>query len=120
MSETLIIDRTLWLRGEGSGDSYLLRERDGKMCCLGFYCVAHGLSTEDIADKSTPAYIPHLTIEDAERFGLKPLVQDVEYDSDLCNNLTMTNDNEWLSNPNRERLIIKYFAWMGVVVEFIN
>ena len=39
----LKIDRRTWLRGEGASQSFLLREADGKMCCLGFACLAAGL-----------------------------------------------------------------------------
>ena len=44
----LVIDRATWLRGEGHEQSYLLRECDGKMCCLGFFALACGLHPERI------------------------------------------------------------------------
>jgi hypothetical protein len=48
----LTIDRKKWLRG--TGDSFLLSPRDGKMCCLGFYALACGLTENDIRDQLTP------------------------------------------------------------------
>jgi hypothetical protein len=120
--DKLVIDRTLWLRGEGSGDSYLRRERDGKQCCLGFYCLAQGLSEETITGRSTLAWIPGFTWEDAEHADLTPLVDmGVELDdSDLCNELTCANDTKKLTDAEREAAIIAGFSRMGVVVEFIN
>jgi hypothetical protein len=50
----LTIDRETWLRGEGSSNSFLRRAGDGKQCCLGFYCLARGLSAEEITDSTTP------------------------------------------------------------------
>src|SRR5271166_1340196 len=50
----LIIERDKWLRGEGYERSFLLREEDGKMCCLGFFCLQTGASQEDINQYQTP------------------------------------------------------------------
>lgn len=50
----LVIDRETWLRGEGSSNSFLRREGDGKQCCLGFYCLARGLSAEEITYHAAP------------------------------------------------------------------
>ncbi|SRR6266478_5030960 len=44
----LIIDRKIWLRGEGSAVSYLLRRSDGKQCCVGILCEALGASKKDL------------------------------------------------------------------------
>jgi hypothetical protein len=50
----LVIDRKRWLRGEGAHDSKLLRPSDGKMCCLGFYGLACGLSADQICGAGSP------------------------------------------------------------------
>lgn len=50
--ETLVIQRTKWLRGEH--ESFLLRD-DGKMCCLGFLGMKCGLSEEDIYEEQFPS-----------------------------------------------------------------
>jgi hypothetical protein len=34
----VIIKKSEWLRGEGWVESYLLRSRDNKRCCIGFFC----------------------------------------------------------------------------------
>jgi hypothetical protein len=51
------VDRKRWLRGEGERNSLLLRESDGKMCCLGFACLAAGHTESDIRGVATPTGI---------------------------------------------------------------
>lgn len=46
------IYRDRWYRGQGSGASKLLRY-DGRMCCVGFMCLAGGATEEDILEKLT-------------------------------------------------------------------
>lgn len=43
---TLVIDRKIWLRGEGDSSGQLLRPDDGKMCCIGIYLEACGVPKE--------------------------------------------------------------------------
>ena len=43
----VIVDREKWYRGHGGQESRLLRE-DGLMCCMGFACLAAGVSLNDI------------------------------------------------------------------------
>lgn len=42
-----------WHRGKGGDESRLLTKR-GKMCCLGFECLARGFTEEDIRETSLP------------------------------------------------------------------
>lgn len=53
----LVITRSRWLRGEGPSKSCLRRGEDGKMCCLGFYCVALGKSDLQITGMSEPDHV---------------------------------------------------------------
>lgn len=50
----LVIDRSKWLRGEGSSKSSLLRTSDGKMCCLGFLGLACGIAPDRLKGNSNP------------------------------------------------------------------
>lgn len=132
----LIIDRLTWLRGEGEGDSYLYRATDKKMCCLGFYALACGLSIKDIDSQTTPPEV-HRTygkviadwLLDKSKFPESP----GRIASDSCSLLMEVNDayvtthNEELDDPGhieseelREAKIITEFAKHGVEVEFIN
>lgn len=47
------VDRKRWLHGEGEQRSCLLRS-DGRMCCLGFACLAAGHTEDEIRDVATP------------------------------------------------------------------
>jgi hypothetical protein len=106
----LVIDRSKWLRGEGQDESYLLRKKDGKMCCLGFYGLACGLTEEDILMKGTP--------EEVEVFWgpgswLVSGIMD-------ANELMSINDGRHRSAKERELKIAALFSKHGVEVEFIN
>ncbi len=46
MTTSFVIDRAIWLRGEGGDASYLQRLYDGKQCCLGIFAVARGITPE--------------------------------------------------------------------------
>lgn len=47
----VVISRRRWLRGEGAATSMLLREDDGKMCCVGFMCKARGYTDSEIQNR---------------------------------------------------------------------
>lgn len=46
----LVIDRSIWLRGEGEDESRLLRVADGKMCCVGIYLAACGVPSSQLEE----------------------------------------------------------------------
>lgn len=55
---TLEISRKIWLRGDDAHvgkliDSCLLRERDGKMCCVGIAAHACGFTKDELRGKGT-------------------------------------------------------------------
>ena len=109
----LVIDRSTWLRGEGSDESRLLRSLDGKMCCLGFYSLACGLTDDHICDEATPDEIGKVAWpEDAQWMW-------DQWDlSDDCEELISTNDLGVLLEQEREQIIATIFAKHGVEVEF--
>lgn len=52
----VVVDRSKWLRGEGALNSFLLRESDGKMCCLGFVLKqAYDKTDEDLCQFKAPS-----------------------------------------------------------------
>lgn len=51
----LTITRSKWLRGEGGSQSRLFRPSDAKMCCLGFFGAACGLTNADMEDIGEPS-----------------------------------------------------------------
>lgn len=138
----LVIDRSKWLRGEGSEKSFLLRSTDGKMCCLGFFGLACGLTAERITDVDAPTDIPveigvigvsarRESVEigiSARREWMRNVPEaealfdgERKYNSSvICNQLMSTNDlNVSLSDAEREQKITALFAEMGVEVVFV-
>lgn len=51
---TFTVSRAKWLRGEGVHNSFLLRPRDGKMCCLGQIAQQCGYTDEQLLDVRGP------------------------------------------------------------------
>lgn len=120
--ETLVINRKKWLHGEGGGRSYLLREKDGKMCCLGFRALQCGATKKQIMGIKTP---DELFRERGVR--LKGLVRSKKTCTPAGTHLMNTNDGlqpreGWahVENSAREAEIIKAFRKLGVSVKFIG
>jgi hypothetical protein len=107
----LVIDRSKWLRGEGD-KSALLRASDGKMCCLGFYCLAVGLTENQIRNKGFPQYLYDNPLEKTEGKWLVDGGMDVIF-------LTDYNDSGALPEKVREEKLTEIFATHGVTVKFV-
>jgi hypothetical protein len=114
----LTIRRSQWLRGEGSHRSCLLRSTDSKMCCLGFYALAVGCTSEDIADVKIPSLleVKQIRLEGLTERG----IGDTLDNSSLCWDLVATNDNESLGDSERERKLTALFQTLGTQVQFID
>lgn len=109
----LVVDRKTWLRGEGPRNSRLLREEDQTMCCLGFYAIACGLSSDDITDAADPPDCLSTWPDEARWLFSGPRV------SGVCAHLIHQNDSR-MDETKRERIIAAIFADNGVEVEFKN
>lgn len=106
--DLLVIDRSKWLRGEGGGDSCLLRPSDGKMCCLGFVGLACGLTAKELTNKSAPLDVP------------SSLWPDFLQQTDGSDRFVEINDDEHISDVVREADLRLEFEKHGVRVEFID
>lgn len=126
----LVIDRSKWLRGEGSSNSKLLRESDGKMCCLGFYAKQCGYTDEEILQRAAPGDVARTK---GVRQGFEPLISSGTgcqceecrntprlVNSSLCSELMNVNDDETVLDAERERFIAGVLEWIGVEVEFVG
>jgi hypothetical protein len=137
---TLTIDRTKWGRnnkdGEMSGGSIAVGPRDfritggdpetvGKMCCLGFACLAYGVSERQIGP-GTSGYgkgLPADVSKSAKKLLPKWLLA---YERDLDNRLTEVgllsgiNDDSTLSDRQKEGRIRRVFAKHGIKVRFVK
>ena len=121
----LTIDRERWLRGEGSTNSKLLRLSDGKMCCLGFYCIALGLSQEQIREVNSPIGVADKLLAKGiwmvAPVSSEELSGGVRRDVDIgAGNLMEINDSVIEMPDKREKLIAEEFVKHGVNVEFVN
>lgn len=103
-----VIDRTVWLRGEGIARSKLLRPDDGKRCCVGIYLGACGVADEALS--GVPAAHNAVNVPDMPRWLLED-VGGLYADNDAYGGLT---------EERREELIADGFARRGITVTFIN
>jgi len=111
--KVLVIDRSLWLRGEGSQHSRLLRKRDDKMCCLGFYLESCGTERKAMVEKSAPWQLGVNLAPEAR--WLRGTTGDNSRDA---SNLIDTNDDTEMPADLREERIVHLFAKQGISVEF--
>jgi hypothetical protein len=125
--EEFVIDRSKWLRGEGSEDSVLLREEDGKMCCLGQYCLFKGLAPSSLQGNRTAENIVNhrrrgykLVPAWLVALHLNPTLPDKMKASELALKLMRTNDDAVIKDADREATLTILFAEAGIHVTFID
>lgn len=112
----LTIDRTKWLRGEPSGDSFLLRKRDGKMCCLGILGCEIGYSLESLLGIHAPD-----DVEDKKLFYKQGLLTRSNVITKVCDELMEANDSEYyVDEIIREDKIASLMKKIDVEVSFVN
>lgn len=104
--KTFVIDRKVWLRGEE--DSYLLRKRDGLMCCLGQIACRLGARHVEIAGYMAPDDLPR---GDMKRLDWNPQAKTLGAMMDI-------NDDAELSDDARERDLQKAAKRLGWRLRF--
>ena len=107
-----IIDRKIWLRGED--DSYLLRKKDKKQCCVGIFLNACGVTKKALRGLRT--LDSNLVLRDKflktwQETWTKSL------DSGFAQ-MYSVNDNEITSEYVREKAIKGLFSERGISVSF--
>ena len=114
----LIIDRKKWRTG---GDLFTekgltkLLNKEGYMCCLGFYSLQIGNKTEEEILNMTCPY----QVED--KTGIESLVTQYNgVNSSFAHDAIEINDNDLISNEDREQRLIELFKENGVEISFIN
>ena len=129
------VDRKNWFRGSRYDSSLLIspshaldcgvpEEHIGKMCCLGFYAKACGVSEKAL--KNTNASSPQELSEAKARLPkqFKKLLVDHKWhdldvnESKLSLKLMSTNDSHKISNKTREARLKKLFKEINVTVKF--
>jgi hypothetical protein len=128
----LTIDRKLWLRGEGSCFSKLLRGFDGKMCCLGFASLALGEIRENILGLGEPFALRSWENKDSAQIKAAMVVNDVYIAGYNRSAAVIISDIEPScisedrgtikidSEEQRERILTKILAKLGFSVTFVN
>jgi hypothetical protein len=125
----LTIDRAVWLRGEGSEDSFLCRESDGKQCCIGIYLQELGVDAGKLRGRKTAADLVllgnmvgllNLSIPD-EASWLCPAMESLTHAKNSTVSLLYSaNDKEGISEDVREAKVKALFASENVDVVFVN
>ena len=111
------VDRRTWYRGKTEG-SALLRP-DGQKCCMGFACLAAGLSKIDISDVLTVDTIGRSY--ECQGAGLDfPTSLQPFLDSSLSTHVYQDNDDDELSDDERESNLTKDGAQLGIAFTFKN
>ena len=117
----VIVDRTKWYRGQGYDESKLLRS-EGQMCCVGFACLAAGLTPSQIENWAT-VQVAH-TIKAPRLAKMVCLLVPSGKPSDVATGdaaqLYTTNDKPGIDNATRERDIRDYGLKVGLAFSFVN
>lgn len=103
------ISRAKWLRGTGDGR---LLNSEGKMCCLGFACLAFGATEKEIGLYRMPRHVS-AQIPDWMR---QRYAGQTPCDVELAANI---NDSEQIDDAERERHITEIFARNGLEAVFV-
>lgn len=137
----VVVDRKRWLRGKLMGikrvknlTSYLYDSDSKCMCCLGFASRAGGLDLRRIKDIGTPAGVvkdsayPTRSVKSIPKVLLKLLtirkfrdggVNTVD-DSLICSKLMSINDEEDITETEREEKLVREGKKAGLQFTFIN
>jgi hypothetical protein len=100
------------------------------MCCLGFACVAAGVSLGDIAEIGCPDSIDMFIVEKADSDWMDKLLKRVAdpdtwetrgySDSSFTSDAIGINDDTKITLAERERQLTTLFALNGIELEFIG
>ncbi len=116
MSKVLTIYRDEWIRDDAR--SFLLREIDGKMCCLGFDALACGVTRDAIAGVREPLQLsPRDVHSEYWKTRCDPDLSSLRHDG-LIRRIMRINDNRYIDDATREASLIpllKQLGWDDVV-----
>lgn len=120
-----IVDRRKWLRGPyalskcGQATSYLL-DVHGMKCCLGFRLDQDGVPSEALVGGRTPGHVYNNSSFSKETW-LVDIADDGVFDSSGEAHKAMeANDNQSLTDEEREEIIKNIFEKNGEEIEFVG
>jgi len=106
---------------EGINGGSALLNKNGGMCCLGFYARACGVSPLKVYGKGTPSEL------DSKKYPeqMNWLLNENRYgdESEVANELIGTNDNADMDYPcarEQEKRIRQLFAEQGIKIRFVS
>ena len=127
--KTFTIERSKWLRGEGSDRSKLLREEDGKMCCLGQVMRQLGFSNETLMDQGAPTDVDGdcpveaLVELDSEEVGCDedgdPIIERTRGSHEAVYSMMSVNDEPG-SDELREKQLSELAQQAGFSLKFVD
>lgn len=121
----VVIDRSRWLRGEGHTVSVLLRESDGKMCCLGQVLCRLGKTEDQLRGVAAPDSRFRRDRRGEAVPGGPPGLGTPLLDADQVRakgvNAAMgINDNPSMPDDVRERSLTEILGTLGIELEFVD
>ena len=112
--KSLKINYRKWLHGQRGGLSCLLNDK-GKMCCLGFECVARGLDSNEIKNKSTPESV----VSNMYDVDILSMTHD-HADTHSVGMAVEINDDNRINDKTRIKKLKKLFRRRGIKLSFTN
>lgn len=116
----VVIDRSRWLRMTPDADEGyqpVLLNEEGHMCCLGFCLAAAGVGERRLIGKAYPNAVYIKTpLPKSVRFLVQPYDKGFKTESLF----TSINDDEKLTEAERESRLTEEFARRGVDVTFVD
>lgn len=115
------IKRSKWARGANVGGETALLDKvgNGKMCCLGFFSMACGLTESQIANCEAPEDLSDSARNKLAKRARWLLDHDGFDNSEACSELVEINDNKRLRGTKREKAIAAKFKSHGITVRFV-
>jgi hypothetical protein len=111
-----------WGYGQGSDESRLYNPRTGKFCCVGFMCLAAGLTKEDISDIGAVATLPQALIPEElkqfVRYGLGVNAVSHRTNSADADYIYAVNDSPGKNHEQRKQELIDHARHLHVELEF--
>ncbi len=115
------INRKRWLRGEGSNVSRLLRESDGKSCCLGFVERKRGAKKHHILGKAILNLASNSAHVDPKLISnFKPFEISKGFTNEAICALYLINDNRAMNDTEREINLIENGKRIGIQFQFVG
>lgn len=118
------IKRSEWRRGQGSFGSCLLSRHGEGKCCVGFFCLAAGLTEDQIRAKcyigtSEASSVRPSEFPDPEL--AKPWIGTMRYGKSKASEpIYIVNDDPHIPDDMREGRLKQLFAELGHEVEFVE